>query len=436
MSQHAFARELADRLAYPQLTPATLRAWEQGKATPPSAAVHAALSLVEGSAAAVAAPRDHRGTGSQAIELDVSAPPVADIDHPIVRIGDLTAAFRRALMISRSDAAHLGAATIARFSAVPSVSTSRKWLIRHVDDSRSDVPIATPASLASAFSAFQDLDTRQGGGLVRHALTGYLSGAVLPQLDLAGARRLEPGVRLGLSELLYLTGLTAFDAGSLPLAQAYFIHALRLADDDGAQPFAANIMAAMSHLAVTAGQPRPAIQLATAGLIAANATPIPALSMRLYLMQARGHALLHNSRACGADMRLAQVEHEIAVEAEAPPWARYLDEAYLAGELSLCYRDLDQPRQAIRWAERSIDASKHRVRRRLLSYATLASAHAHTGELDHAYAAGHRALDLLDHGIRSWRGQSELLRFSQQLTPAHDPRGAREFNERLHDLTN
>lgn len=270
---------------------------------------------------------------------------------------------------------------------------------------------------------------------MRHALTGYLSGAVLPQLELEEARRLKPGVRLGLSVLLYLTGLMAFDTGSLALAQAYFIHALRLADDDGAQPFAANIMAAMSHLAITARQPREAIQLATAGLIATNATPIPALSMRLHLMQARGHALLHDSGACRADIRLAQGEHEIAVDTDAPPWARYLDAAYLAGELSLCYRELDQPRQTIRWAEQSIDASRHRMRRRLLSYATLASAHAQTGELDRAYAAGHRALDLLDRGMRSWRGQSELLHFSQQLTATHEPRAAREFHERLHDLT-
>jgi hypothetical protein len=134
-------------------------------------------------------------------------------------------------------------------------------------------------------------------------------------------------------------------------------------------------------------------------------------------------------------MRLAEAEHEIAIGGDVLPWARYLDMAYLAGELSLCYQDLDQPRQAIRWAERSIDASRHRARRRLLSYATLASAHAHTGELDHAYAAGHHALDMLDQGMRSWRGQTELLRFSQQITPAHQPREAREFHERLRDLT-
>jgi DNA-binding transcriptional regulator YiaG len=56
MSQSAFARQLADRLGYPQLTPATVRAWEQGKANPPAAAVHAALGLVESSAAPTRTP--------------------------------------------------------------------------------------------------------------------------------------------------------------------------------------------------------------------------------------------------------------------------------------------------------------------------------------------------------------------------------------------
>jgi hypothetical protein len=253
--------------------------------------------------------------------------------------GDVGLTVHRALMLDQYsvNVAH------APFSALASVAASREWLVNHVHDSRSDIQMTAPASLATVFSAFQDLDTRQGGGHARHALAGYLTGAVLPQLDLAQPHRREPGLRLGLSELLYLTGLTAFDTGALAQAQACFIGALQLADEDGAQPFAANLMAVMSHLAVTARQPREAVQLATAGLIAASATRLPAVRMRLHLMQARGHALLHDARASSAEIRMAEAEHELAADADAPPWARYLDTAYLGGELSLCYRDLARP---------------------------------------------------------------------------------------------
>lgn len=431
MSEAAFAGQLADRLGYPQLTPAIVRAWEQGKATPPAAAVHAALGLVQSSAGPAVTLGDQHAQDTRVPQLGAPASHAQRLDELLPPGGELGVTVHRALMLDRSatNAAH------ARCSAHASVTASREWLVRHLHDSRSDVQMTTPAALAGAFSAFQDLDTRQGGGHARHALTGYLTGAVLPHLDPAQRGSREPGLRLGLSELLYLTGLTAFDTGALAQAQAYFIEALQLADEDGAQPFAANLMAAMSHLAVTAGQPREAVQLATAGLIASSAVPLPPVRMRLHLMHARGLALLHEPRACSAEIRLAEAEHELAADADTPPWARYLDTAYLAGELSLCYRDLSQPRQAIRCAEQSIATSKHRARRRLLSYAALASAHARAGEFDHACGAGHRALDLLDRGMRSWRGQREILRLPQLMTPAHEFREAREFRERLHDLT-
>src|SRR5438132_763725 len=69
------------------------------------------------------------------------------------------------------------------------------------------------------------------------------------------------------AELLYLAGLTAFDSGALGLAQRYFVHALRLAEEAGTWAFTGNVLAAMSHLVVAGARGEKAIQLARAGLV-------------------------------------------------------------------------------------------------------------------------------------------------------------------------
>jgi len=434
MSQDDFSGLLARQLRCPELTPAVLRAWEQRRAAPPNDVVQAALALLTPDGANGTPLRDGP-IAQRAAPHSVANNQGSSRRDALVFAPGLSSAFVRTSALIRSDiAGHRGSAD-AEFSVQASVTTSRDWLVQQLTTAHARTITVSPTTPSDAFIAFQELDTQQGGGFARGALLEHLSARFIQQKTRSqGGSRPDATACATTSELLYLAGLTAFDTGLLGLAQRYLTQALRLAQEANIPGFAANVIAALSHLAITAGHVREAIHLANAGLAALSCQDVPAVRMRLQLMHARGHALNGDRAACRAALRSAEHSHACATLDRTPRWARYLNMAFLAGEAALCFETLADHAQAIAWAERSIQESRNRGRRRLLSFAVLARAHAQAGDVDQSLAVGHQALDLFEGGIRSWRAQCAIHELSRQVTALGEPRAGQDFHQRLRDL--
>ncbi|MGH2709146.1 MAG: hypothetical protein ACRDJK_12760, partial [Actinomycetota bacterium] len=349
--------------------------------------------------------------------------------------------------LCRADLGGYGGPVCAPFSLGALIRASRDWLHDHTNRS----PIGRAAAedgkvrtetIRDVFSAFQGLDTKHGGGHGRLALIQYLSSYVLPLFDAsraAGARSesplsADPGLCAASGEMLYLAGLTAFDTGALGLAERYFIQALRLSEEARDTAFAANVIAGMSHLAIFSGCGEQAVHLARTGLAGAQDEGVPSLLMRLHVMEARGQALLGDSLKSAAAMSRAETALGDSDQAGEPHWTRFLDLAFLAGEMSQCFCDLNQPRSGEQVARESINASGERGRRRMLSQATLAVSYLQQGDLEHACAAGARALELIEGGVRSSRAIHEIRSLQRWLDGYRGEGTVRTFNEQVREL--
>lgn len=149
--------------------------------------------------------------------------------------------------------------------------------------------------------------------------------------------------------------------------------------------FAANILAAMAHLANHHGQGAEEAQLAQAGLNAAARVANNVVAMRLSIALARGYALQGDSRSCACAVAAAERALDNAGQAGEQRWTRFLGFAYLLGEMAQCFMDLEQAQLAERLAHQSIGVNTGRHRRLVLSHAVLATARGRLG--DHAGAA-------------------------------------------------
>ena len=316
------------------------------------------------------------------------------------------------------------------FSIAALAQAGRDWLVDlHRRPKREDPPTDSGAqAIRDTFRAFQELDTRYGGGHARLALVQHLTARVLPELDI-GNRDVEAAS----TELLYLTGLMAFDDGALGLAECYLIQALRLAEEAGTRAFAANVIAAMSHLAIFAGYGEEAIRLVQAGLTGLGGAENFAVRMRLRTMEARGRAIIGDSAGCIDNLSAAEGALHGERSDAGLDWARFLNWAYLAGEMSQCFRDLHQGKLAERYALESIDASNSRGRRRVLSQATLGASYLQRGELEGACGAGAQALELLGRGVRSTRAVYEIRCLARGLARYCAQPEVRPFMDRVRE---
>lgn len=264
------------------------------------------------------------------------------------------------------------------------LAPSRDWLINRANRTnsgdaghrRDQAPDAD--AIVDTFGAFQQLDTRHGGAYARSVIVDYLRASVLPQLkNTANETALTP-LQAASAQLVYLAGLTAFDSGACGLAQQYFATALGLAGEAEDDAFAANILAAMAHLASTHRDAREAIHLAEAGIVGARRSGDSGVGMRVHIALARGYALDGDTRRSVAEISRAEQALDGATTTAAL-WGRFLDASYLSGEMAFCFLDLDDPKRAERFAAQSVAANASRDRRLSLSHATLTLAQLRQG---------------------------------------------------------
>ncbi|MFJ8665721.1 regulator [Streptomyces sp. NPDC093600] len=288
------------------------------------------------------------------------------------------------------------------------------------------------AALRSVGELFRTLDHAYGGGHARQALVRYLEHEAEPMLR--GTYGESVGRRLfaAAADLTRLAGWTSYDIAAHGLAQRYFVQALRLAQAAGDRAYGSYVLITMSRQAVYLGHGREAVQLARVAQQGVGSAAPPVVQALLHAVEARGHGVLGEARACGASLARAERALEAARPGdEVPYWARNFDEGQLADEFGHCHRDLQQYRSAAQHAERSLQLrAPGFARSRLFSRVVLASARLGLGELDQACALGAEAAQQASE-MRSARAVEYIRDFERRLEPYRDAAAVRTYRDRV-----
>ncbi|KOG85369.1 regulator, partial [Streptomyces varsoviensis] len=218
------------------------------------------------------------------------------------------------------------------------------------------------------------------------------------------------------ADLTRLAGWTSYDIAAHGLAQRYFVQALRLAQAAGDRAYGSYVLATMSRQAVYLGHGREAVQLARVAQQGVGSGAPPVVQALLHAVEARGHGVLSEVRACTASLARAERALETARPGDdVPYWARFFDEGQLADEFGHCYRDLQQYRAAALHAERSLQLrGAGFARSRLFCRVVLASARLGLGELEQACVLGAEAAQQASE-MRSARAVEYVRDFERRL---------------------
>lgn len=356
-------------------------------------------------------------------------------------------AYREDVAETMHTLAELGSTDISRRSLLGSVpfvagalvAPQREWLLwllEHQDPAPATTltPVADGCRVEQVHSAirmFDEMDNRFGGGHVRTSIVLYLSTEVVPMLQQRGTgaqerRRLFTAA----AKLAAMAGWSSYDNAEYGLAQRYMTQALRLCAEGGDRVLGGQILAGLSHLATSLGQPETGVALARVGVATAKDSGSPLGLMRLHAMAARGHAAQQQTRAATESLRAAENQLSASRGAEQESvWVRFLDHHYLEAEAALCFRDLGNAAEAERSAGRSVRANADRRRRQAISRSVLATAHLQQNRLDEAIGTADEALDALS-GVHSERSVQALRDFRGRLRAHRGEPKVRAFETR------
>ncbi|MFE9373374.1 regulator [Streptomyces sp. NPDC006711] len=288
------------------------------------------------------------------------------------------------------------------------------------------------AALRSVGELFRTLDHAYGGGHARQALVRYLEHEAEPMLR--GHYGESVGRRLfaAAADLTRLAGWTSYDIAAHGLAQRYFVQALRLSQAAGDRAYGSYVLVTMSRQAVYLGHGREAVQLARVAQQGVGSAAPPVVQSLLNAVEARGHGVLGEVRACTASLARAERALESARAGDdVPHWARCFDEAQLADEFGHCHRDLQQYRACAQHAERSLQLrAPAYARSRLFCRVVLATARLGLGELDQACALGAEAAQQASE-MRSARAVEYVRDFERRLEPYRDAAPVRTYRDRV-----
>ncbi|GAA0394319.1 regulator [Streptomyces luteireticuli] len=288
------------------------------------------------------------------------------------------------------------------------------------------------AALRSVGELFRTLDHAYGGGHARQALVRYLEHEAEPMLR--GTYGEATGRRLfgAAADLTRLAGWTSYDIAAHGLAQRYYVQALRLAQAAGDRAYGSYVLVTMSRQAVYLGHGREAVQLARVAQQGVGSGAAPVVQALLHAIEARGHGVLGEVRACSASLARAERALETARPTDdVPYWIRFFDEAELADEFAHCHRDLQQWRAAAQHAERSLQLRPAGyARSRLFCRVVLACARLGLGELEQACQLGAEAAQAAGE-MRSVRAVEYVREFERRLEPYRDAAAVRAYREKV-----
>ena len=360
------------------------------------------------------------------------APSVIAADTGLRLTGDWPECVATATTLWRADVEKRHFLQDSALAASAASAVALQWLVSPSASAPSGlgtqrIGMSDVVAMANAAQSFREMDNKLGGGRVRAVVMQYLTGEVTPVLT-RGQYTAQVGTRLAgvAAELAQLAGWVAYDTGLHGHAERYLTQALsfaRHAEDDG---LGAEILAAKAHQAVYTGRPAEAVDLARAAQATARRAGSATLLAECCVMEAHGHAVANDARACARALSDAERAFGRSARQDDPGWLRYFDEAYLAARMAHCFHDLGEPRHAEQYARRSLHMDGRFVRGKAFNLSLLATALAEQGDAEQASAVGRQAVELTA-GLRSARSVRYIRGLQRALRGASGVPTVREF---------
>jgi transcriptional regulator with XRE-family HTH domain len=379
-------------------------------------------------------PRDHfidhrssRGRVVRLQEAEIGLQWADDLDQAVEVLIELWTCRldRREFLVAMAATGVISEVALRWLVSSPDERVERDGGSQWVGDSDVEAVRAMQASLKA-------IDDEHGGGVALPMAVEYLRGEVAPLLQ---GRYRDPVGRALFSATAELTlgvGWMAYDAGKHGLAQRYMAQALRLSHAANDRAFGGRILAAMSHQALHLGDVRHGLDFACAARAGTRGAVTPTTAAMLAAMEACAYAARGDAAPCLRTLSDAERAFDRSNPGEDPSWVDF-DEGGLAGHLARSFRDLNRPREAERFAVRSIQLCRPtHLRTRVQRYAILASAHAQQGDLDSACAVGRRMLAAVGR-LRSRRTLDDVAHLVQ-LVGASSSQVAHDFTEQARQV--
>jgi hypothetical protein len=296
--------------------------------------------------------------------------------------------------------------------------------------SRRGLPVtaADVAGVREMTGFFSRRDQQRGGRSGRTALVAYLRYEVADFLQGAYASQdIRAQMTSAVSELTYLAGWTAFNAGEHPLAQRYFRHAMELAAEADDAPLAGHILRAMAHQALDLGHPRHALALADASVQGARyAHASPREQALLGVVHARTLAAMGQRKDEAAALTRAEDDLRAADDGQPEPdRVFFFTQASLAHETARTLADLGDLAGAEREFDRSVRTRPTQpfARTHAVTLGYLGAVQIGRGHLDTAIATWNQALDAMG-GVQSGRTREAVVRMRRALSAFRGRGGA------------
>lgn len=273
--------------------------------------------------------------------------------------------------------------------------------------------VTARSGIDAVIQTFREADRQVGGGYMYGTVVRYLEKEIGPLLFQGTA-----DLFCAAAALTEMAGWMAHDAGDDGRAHQHFERALRFASATNDVELAAHVHASMSHLVQQLDRPRDGLRLAQAGrTILRRRAHHPALSARLFAMEARALATLRRRADCGRALVTAERALDRVHPDEPSPWVSPFDHASLAAEASVCMQELEQLAAARQHSEQVLTLRHaNHARSRAFGQLRLAGILVSQGEIEHASAMAQAALASSDR-ISSSRVAALLQTLCAQLTP-------------------
>ncbi|HET9253690.1 MAG TPA: hypothetical protein VFO16_00630 [Pseudonocardiaceae bacterium] len=209
---------------------------------------------------------------------------------------------------------------------------------------------------------------------------------------------------------------------------------MRLSLDTRNDALAGEMLAGMSHHAAFLRSPALACDLARAAKDKGKQVGIPALVSESAVMEAHALALERDVRGCLAALRESELAFGTAEKREIPEWLAYFDGAYLAAKFAHCFRELERPAEAEKFALRSLEMIDGYDRGRLFNLVLLASSLADQRKVEEACETGLAAVHIA-RNVQSARARAYLADLSRRLNPFRARPTVRELDEQITALS-
>jgi hypothetical protein len=287
------------------------------------------------------------------------------------------------------------------------------------------------AAVRTANAMFMRLDFLFGGGHGHAALRHYFRQEVLPLLNAGYSEKVGQALFTAASEMGEVLAWTAYDVGNHHLANRYLLASLRLTQATDDRMMGATILANMSHQANYLGEVPRAARLARAAVEGGRGRATPRAQAMFAAHEARALASAHDLVGASRAMNEAERHFERADSATDPDWLAYFDEAELIGEFSHCFRDLERPADALRFAELAVEKTEPQYARTLaFCRMVLAQSQYLHGEVEAAITTATTAVREGE-SVQSARFRHYVSEFQRKISPHAASAVVRDFNDHV-----